>query len=71
MPNTRVHGLQTVDMVRADLLKGKKGRHHIGRLAVGARGAFNVGSVCDINWKHGRLLQRSDGYGYARVGVAG
>jgi hypothetical protein len=29
------------------------------------RGSFNVGSATDINWKHGHLIQRSDGYGYA------
>ena len=65
MPNKRVHGFQTGDMVRADVPKGKKAGIHVGRLAVRARGSFNVGSVTDINWKHVRLLQRSDGYGYA------
>lgn len=34
------------------------------------RGSLNVGRVTDINWKHFRLLQRNDGYGYA-VGFPG
>ena len=65
MPAKSVRGFQTGDMVRADVPKGKKAGIHVGRLAIRARGSFNVGSVTDINWKHVRLLLRSDGYGYA------
>jgi hypothetical protein len=63
--NRRVHGFQTGYMVRADVPKGKNAGIHVRRLAARARGSFSVGSVTDINWKHVRLLQRSDGYGYA------
>jgi hypothetical protein len=52
-------------MVRADVPKGKKAGIGVGCLAVRARGSSNVVSVTDINWKHVRLLQRSDGYGNA------
>jgi hypothetical protein len=45
--------------------EGKNAGTHVGRVAVRARGSFNVGSATDINWKHLHLIQRSDGYGYA------
>ena len=63
--NKRVHGFQTGGMKRADVPKGEKAVIHVGRLAIRAHGPFNLGSVTDINWKHVRLLQRSDGFGYA------
>jgi hypothetical protein len=43
---------------------------HVGRVGLRARGSFKVGIVNDISWKHCRLLQRADGYGYsAAVGA--
>jgi 5-methylcytosine-specific restriction endonuclease McrA len=69
MRTKRVHGFQTGDIVRAEILKGKKAGVHVGRLAVRASGSFNVqttdGVIQGINHKYFKILQRSDGYGFA------
>jgi hypothetical protein len=67
MRTKHVHGFQTVDMVRAEVPKGKKAGIRVGRVAGRATGSFNIGAVQGINWKHCRILQRSDGYGYGRA----
>jgi hypothetical protein len=69
----RIRGLQTGDMVRADVPSGKKAGVHIGRVAVRARGSFDVqtptGVVQGINAKHCTILNRADGYGYQQEGA--
>lgn len=64
----RIQGFQTGDRVWADVPSGKKTGTHTGRVAVRASGSFNIqtpaGLVQRISHRHGRLIQRSDGYGY-------
>jgi 5-methylcytosine-specific restriction endonuclease McrA len=64
----RVHGYQTGDLVRAVVLGGARAGTHVGRVAVRARGSFNIGTVTgvvpDIAARYCHLLQRSDGYAY-------
>ena len=64
-----VKGFRTGDMVRAEVAAGKKAGVHVGRVAVRATGSFNIqtGSavVQGIGYKHCRLIQRADGYGYS------
>jgi hypothetical protein len=68
----RVHGFQTGDIVRAEVSSGKKAGVHVGRVAVRATGSFNIQAADDvvqgISHRHCRLIQRSDGYGYSRIG---
>jgi hypothetical protein len=65
----RVHGFQTGDWVHAEVPKGKKAGVHVGRVAVRQTGSFNIqtptGTVQGISYRHCRLLQRADGYGYS------
>ena len=69
MREKSVNGFRTGDLVRADVPKGKKTGVHTGRVAVRRTGSFNIQTGSDvvqgISHKHCRLLQRSDGYGYA------
>lgn len=69
MRHKRVYGFQTGDMVRAVVPSGKKAGTHVGRVAVRARGSFNIqtgqGVVQGIGHRHVRLIQRADGYGYS------
>ena len=64
----RIHGFQTGDWVRAEVPTGKKAGVHVGRVAVRQTGSFNIqapaGTVQGISYRHCRLLQRADGYGY-------
>lgn len=64
----RVHGFQTGDHVVAVVPSGKKAGQHRGRVAVRARGYFNIqtgaGLVSDVSYKYCRMIQRSDGYVY-------
>lgn len=64
----RVHGFQSGDMVKAVVPKGKRKGIHYGRITVRASGNFNLGSK-DINWKHCRIFQKTDGYSYRYVTV--
>ena len=72
MRTKRVHGFGTGDMVRADVPSGVKAGIHTGRVAVRASGSFNIQSHQDgksvvvqgISYKHCRVIQRGDGYGY-------
>jgi hypothetical protein len=65
----RIFGFQTGDMVRADVVKGKKIGRYTGRVAVRATGSFNIqtsaGVVEGISYKACRLLARGDGYSYS------
>jgi 5-methylcytosine-specific restriction endonuclease McrA len=67
----RVHGFQTGDLVRAEVRAGKKVGTHIGRVAVRATGSFNIQKfdtvVQGVAHRYCRLIQRSDGYGYATI----
>ena len=62
-------GFRTGDLVRASVPKGKNTGVHVGRVAVRARGSFNIQSgarlVTDVSHKHCRIIQRADGYGYS------
>ncbi|NVZ11217.1 HNH endonuclease [Allochromatium humboldtianum] len=69
MRHKRVHGFQTGDWVHAEVPKGKKAGVHVGRVAVRQTGSFNIqaqaGTVQGISYRHCRVLQRADGYGYS------
>ena len=64
----QVYGFQTGDLVMAVVPEGKKVGIHIGRVAVRTSGSFNIqtgnGVVQGISYRHCRLIQRNDGYGY-------
>ena len=65
-----VKGFQTGDLVRAVVPTGKKTGAYVGRVAVRAKGSFNVttaqGIVSDISYRYCRRLQRADGYRYEK-----
>ena len=67
--NRIVHGFRTGDLVKAVVTKGKRSGAYVGRVAVRARGSFNIatkhGTVTDIRHSYCRMLQFSDGYQYA------
>ena len=69
MRQKQVNGFQTGDMVKAVVPSGKKAGMHIGRVAVRRTGSFNIqtlnGVIQGISHRHCRLIQRTDGYGYA------
>lgn len=71
MRQKAVQGFQTGDYVKANVPSGKKAGTHTGRVAVRATGSFNIqtpdGVVQGIGWRHCRILQRADGYGYHQV----
>jgi hypothetical protein len=64
----RVHRLQTGDMVKVVIEKGKYQGVYIGRAVVKSSGYFDVaassGKKISTSWKRFRLLQRFDGYAY-------
>jgi hypothetical protein len=70
MRHKSVHGFQTGDHVKAVVPRGKKVGIYLGRVAVRARGSFDIqgaqGVVQGISYKHCRVLQRNDGYRYAQ-----
>ena len=63
-----IYGYQTGDLVRANVVKGKRAGTYEGKVAVKASGYFSIvtraGTVTDIAYRFCRLLQRSDGYSY-------
>jgi 5-methylcytosine-specific restriction endonuclease McrA len=67
----RFFGFQTGDMVEAIVRSGTKRGRYVGRVAVRAKGSFNVttatGTVQGLHYRFFRLLQRADGYRYAAV----
>jgi 5-methylcytosine-specific restriction endonuclease McrA len=67
----RFFGFQTGDMVAAHVPSGTKQGHYIGRVAVRAKGSFNIttatGTVQGLHYRFFRVLQRADGYRYAAV----
>ena len=68
MREKSVHGFQTGDLVKAEVSTGKKAGVHVGRVAIRKSGSFNIQMpdqiVQGISWKHCRIIQRGDGYGY-------
>ena len=67
-----VKGFRTGDLTRAEVPNSsKKAGTYTGRLAVRASGSFNIQTggevVQGVSHKHCRLIQRSDGYGYAWI----
>ena len=68
MRQKSVHGFATGDMVRAVVPNGKKQGSYLARVAVRASGSFNLQTatytVQGISYKHCRIVQRNDGYGY-------
>jgi len=68
----RIKGFQTGDMIIATVPTGKKAGIHSGRVAVCARGSFNIhtaqGVVQGISHRHCKIVQRADGYGYSQLG---
>ena len=65
-------GFRTGDMVEAEVPSGKNTGGHKGRVAIRMSGNFNiqpgmagVATVNDVSYKHCRIVQRADGYGYA------
>lgn len=71
LPRTKqFFGYATGDLVTATVPTGKNAGTHVGRVAVRSSGRFNIrgahGLVQGIHHRHVRLLQRADGYGYAR-----
>ena len=69
----RVNGFQTGDIVRAEVLSGKKVGTYVGRVAVRTTGSFNLttkkATVQGISHRFCTPLQRCDGYSY-QAGVA-
>lgn len=70
MRRKQVRGFQTGDHVRAIVPSGVHAGTWTGRVAVRATGTFKI--LCgsgrpDVNWRHCRLLQRGDGYGYSSI----
>jgi 5-methylcytosine-specific restriction endonuclease McrA len=65
----RFFGVQTGDMVEVIVPSGTKQGHYVGRVAVRAKGSFNVttaiGTVQGLHYRFCRVLQRADGYRYA------
>ena len=64
----RIWGFQTGDIVKVIITKGKRVGTHTGRIAVRARGSFDLktvrGQVQGINYRYCHLLHRADGYNY-------
>lgn len=65
----RHHGFQTGDIVQAIVTNGNKVGRYIGRVAVRARGYFNIRTadrmITDIPHRYCKLIQRNDGYAYS------
>jgi 5-methylcytosine-specific restriction endonuclease McrA len=64
----RFFGFQTGDMVVAVVGSGIKSGYYVGRVAVRARGAFNITTMTEtvqgLHHRWFRLIQRADGYRY-------
>ena len=71
MRQKSVQGFQTGDLVKAEVLSGKKAGIHTGRVAIRKSGSFNIQLpdqiIQGISWKYCRIIQRGDGYGYHQI----
>jgi 5-methylcytosine-specific restriction endonuclease McrA len=67
-------GFQTGDLVRAVVTTGKKVGNYLGRVAIRAKGSFDIqsatGLVQGIHHRFCTLIQRADGYGYSWIRIA-
>ena len=63
-------GFRTGDLVRAVVPKGKNAGIHVGRVTIRTTGSFNIttasGLVQGISHRHCQVIQRADGYAYAK-----
>jgi len=70
----RVYGFQTGDMVKAIVTAGKKAGTYFGRVAIRAKGYFNINTgdslIQGIHYRFCTLVQRADGYGYSWTKIA-
>jgi hypothetical protein len=61
----------TGDMVKANVLKGKKMGDYVGRIAIRESGYFNIqtkeGLIQGIHHRYCKVIQRADGYDYQLV----
>lgn len=68
--HSRVQGFKTGDIVRAVVSSGTKIGTYVGKVAVRARGSFNIatqaGMVTDISYRYCQPLHRCDGYSYQK-----
>ena len=68
MSEKSIHGFRTGDMVKAEVLKGKKSGTYVGRVAIRKSGNFNIqtgsGLVQGVAHRYCTVVQRGDGYGY-------
>ena len=62
----RFQGFSTGDLVVAAVPKGKHQGKYVGRVTIRMTGSFKVGTRAGIRYKHCKVLQRADGYGYAQ-----
>ena len=66
----KVKGLQTGDLIRAQVSTGKKQGRYVGRVLVRASGSFDIqtqqGRVQGISHRFCMPIHRSDGYSYAK-----
>jgi hypothetical protein len=69
----RVKGFQTGDLARVVVPRGKKMGTYVGRVAVRTSGSFNLSTatqtVQGISHRYCTVVQRADGYSYAKRGV--
>lgn len=76
MRSKRAFGFQTGDQVRAVVTTGKNAGSYQGRVAIRAKGSFNIQTgralVQGVHHRFCSLIQRADGYGYSWTrGLAG
>ena len=68
MRQKQVKGFATGDVVRAEVIKGKKIGSYFGKVAIRASGSFNIttktGVIQGVSHQCCKLVQRADGYGY-------
>ncbi|MBV8667379.1 MAG: HNH endonuclease, partial [Burkholderiaceae bacterium] len=73
MRQKQVFGFQTGDLVKATVPTGKRQGVHTGRVAVRAKGSFNIqtatGVIQGVAHRHCQMRQRNDGYSYRTVGI--
>ena len=64
-----INGFITGDIVKAVITKGKRIGTYIGRVAVRARGEFDIRTnnllIQSISWKYCKIISRNNGYDYS------
>ena len=66
---TTYQGFKTGDLVKANVLKGKRAGQYVGRIAIRQRNWFNFKPVgtnkyFDVNIKDIKRIHRNDGFNY-------